>query len=176
MSLVACGSAFFTMCGQHAFRSSTQEWDAARVSAAIPSGVGFLGSALIWKHSKELGGAAHEVHGLTTAASVWLSASVGIGTGGGLYVLSVYAVVLVIFVLRIGPGMFFADDSSSLYAGDETEGWDSATGDDKDEDEKPVTREQQRQMLEEQTRSNTETTRQRRISRRASMQRPTFGS
>ena len=38
MSLVSLGSCFFTMCGQHAFRSSPQEFDAARVSAAIPSG------------------------------------------------------------------------------------------------------------------------------------------
>lgn len=128
MSLVSLGSCFFTMCGQHAFRSSPQEFDAARVSAAIPSGVGFLGSALIWKHST---GAANEVHGLTTAASVWLSASVGIGCGGGLFILSAYCVVLVIFVLRIGPGMFFLHDSESFGAEDDEE--ESQTEDDWDD-------------------------------------------
>ena len=173
MSLVSLGSCFFTMCGQHAFRASTQEWDAARVSAAIPSGVGFLGSALIWKHAASpFGSGQHEVHGLTTAASVWLSASVGIGAGGGLYVLSCYAVVLVVFVLRIGPRMFFTEDSSS-FAGDtsETDPWgDSTTEKEEEEEEKPLTRAEQRQLLEEESRAASMT----KLHRRKSQ--PTFGS
>ncbi len=44
MSLVSLGSCFFTMCGMTAFKSSTMGWDAARVAASIPSGVGFLGA------------------------------------------------------------------------------------------------------------------------------------
>jgi uncharacterized membrane protein YhiD involved in acid resistance len=62
----------FSMGGQFAFRSSTQGWDAARVSAAIPSGVGFLGGALIWKESTGNKGPnqRNHVHGVTTAASV----------------------------------------------------------------------------------------------------------
>lgn len=66
MSLVCLGACIFTMCGQFAFRSSTQDWDAARVSAAVPSGVGFLGSALIWKESMGTKGTVeerHSVHG-----------------------------------------------------------------------------------------------------------------
>ena len=51
------------------------EWDAARVSAAIPSGVGFLGAGLIFKQQEQGGG--QSVHGLTTAASLWLSAATG---------------------------------------------------------------------------------------------------
>jgi len=151
MSLVSLGSCFFTMCGQHAFRSSPQEFDAARVSAAIPSGVGFLGSALIWKHAKGLGGSGgHEVHGLTTAASVWLSASIGIGSGGGLFLLSTYATALVIFVLRIGPRFFFVDDASSVNEDYDTEDWGSTADEQEEEEERPPTREEQRQMLEEQ--------------------------
>jgi uncharacterized membrane protein YhiD involved in acid resistance len=178
MSLVSLGSCFFTMCGQHAFRSSPQSFDAARVSAAIPSGVGFLGSALIWKHST---GAANEVHGLTTAASVWLSASVGIGAGGGLFILSSYCVVLVIFVLRIGPGIFFADDSES-FGGDEseTEEWDSTTDNEKgEEDEKIITRAEQRQLLEAQVSAQSMRTSTRSMQRRksvSSLSRPVFGS
>lgn len=76
------GSSFFTMCGQHAFHDSPQGWE-ARVSAVILSGVGFLGSALMWKHSTgSLACEKHEVHGPVTAASVWLSASAGIGVWG----------------------------------------------------------------------------------------------
>ncbi|KAG7353342.1 MgtC/SapB transporter [Nitzschia inconspicua] len=114
MSLVSLGSAIFTMGGQFAFRSSTQEWDAARVSAAIPSGVGFLGGALIWKETTGEKGPnqRNHVHGITTAASVWLSASVGIAAGGALWVCSAWTVILVIFVLRFGPKMAFVDDES----------------------------------------------------------------
>lgn len=114
MSLVSLGAAIFTMGGQFAFRSSTQEWDAARVSAAIPSGVGFLGGALIWKESTGEKGPhqRNHVHGITTAASVWLSASVGIAAGGALWVCSAWTVVLVVFVLRFGPKMAFVDDES----------------------------------------------------------------
>jgi uncharacterized membrane protein YhiD involved in acid resistance len=81
-------------------------------SAAIPSGVGFLGSALIWKQTTGEKGQdqRNHVHGITTAASVWLSASVGIGVGGALYVLSIYTVALVVFVLRLGPRLAFEDD------------------------------------------------------------------
>ena len=69
MGLVALGASIFTMGGQFAFRSSTQEWDAARVSAAIPSGVGFLGGALIWKESVgEREKQRNHIHGVTTAA------------------------------------------------------------------------------------------------------------
>ena len=49
-------------------------WDSSRVSAAIPSGVGFLGAGLIFK---ETVGEFQTVHGLTTAASLWLSAATG---------------------------------------------------------------------------------------------------
>ena len=55
----------------------------------------------------------HEVHGLTTAASVWLSAAVGVGVGGKLYVTSSYCVALVILVLRLGPSLYFQDDALS---------------------------------------------------------------
>ena len=65
--------------------SSTMGWDASRVSAAIPSGVGFLGAASIWKGTKGTGeDKVPEVHGLTTATSVWLSAAIGILCGGAL--------------------------------------------------------------------------------------------
>jgi uncharacterized membrane protein YhiD involved in acid resistance len=120
MSLVCLGAATFTMGGQFAFRSSTMGWDAARVSAAIPSGVGFLGSALIWKEATGEGAnQRNSVHGITTAASLWLSASVGIGVGGALYVMSVWTVVLVVFVLRLGPQLVFQDDKS--YGSEEEE-------------------------------------------------------
>eukprot|EP00957_Ditylum_brightwellii_P099201 7555807-Ditylum_brightwellii.AAC.1 len=72
-------------------------WDTSRVSAAIPSGIDFFGSVLIFKNTKSdsdsLNGC-HIVSGLTTSTSVWLSAAVGIACGGGMYfALSFYVAV-----------------------------------------------------------------------------------
>jgi len=140
MGLVSLGSCFFTMCSMHAFRSSTMNWDAARVSAAIPSGVGFLGAGLIWKGTNTNSGEKHEVHGLATAAGLWLSAAIGVGVGGKLYVPSAYAVVLVVLVLRLGPRLYFWDttgsDGSTLYS-DGMGGWDGSESnkDEETEDE-----------------------------------------
>jgi uncharacterized membrane protein YhiD involved in acid resistance len=87
-------------------------WDASRVTAALPSGVGFLGASLIWKgtvniDSQEM----QQVHGLTTAASVWLSAAIGVGAGGALYFVSIYSTILILLVLRFGPKLYLQEDS-----------------------------------------------------------------
>jgi putative Mg2+ transporter-C (MgtC) family protein len=75
MSLVSLGSCLFTINSAYAFMNGPMSWDASRISAAIPSGVGFLGAGLIFKKTEEDSGSM-VVHGLTTAASVWLSAAV----------------------------------------------------------------------------------------------------
>lgn len=166
MSLVSLGSCFFTMCSMNCFRSSTMHSDAARVSAAIPSGVGFLGAGLIWKGQPHGASQRHEVHGLATASSVWLSAAVGVGVGGKLWVQSAYAVVLVVFLLKIGPRMYLweeSDGSRTMFSFDE--GWDSnseSNRDDLTDDDtsdptvekelsrrRIVTREEQRWLLEQ---------------------------
>lgn len=86
-------------------------WDSSRVTAALPSGVGFLGAALVWKGSVNVDSQEmHQVHGLTTAASVWLSAAIGVGAGGALYFVSVYSTVLILLVLRFGPRLYLHDD------------------------------------------------------------------
>lgn len=100
MSLVSLGACFFTISSNFAFKSSTMGWDSSRVSAAIPSGCGFLGAGLIWKGTIN---EKHEVHGLTTAAGIWLSAAIGVGCGGGLYFVSLYTAFLVTTLLRFGP-------------------------------------------------------------------------
>ncbi|KAL7456942.1 hypothetical protein ACHAWC_010969 [Mediolabrus comicus] len=112
MALVSLGSCFFTISSMLAFRASPMNWDSSRVSAAIPSGVGFLGAGLIWKGTLKDGSGAevHQVHGITTAASVWLSAAIGVGAGGALYAISAYSTALVILVLRFGPRLYLASD------------------------------------------------------------------
>jgi len=113
MGLVSLGSCFFTISSQLAFKSSTMGWDASRVTAAIPTGVGFLGAGLIWKGTVGVGPSEiHQVHGLTTAASLWLSAATGAGAGGALYFVAGYSVMLVIIILRYGPKLYFQEDAS----------------------------------------------------------------
>lgn len=85
MALVSLGSALFTINSTFAFINGPMSWDSSRVSAAIPSGVGFLGGGLIVKSSEKdpnTGERHHLVQGITTAAATWLSAAVGIACGG----------------------------------------------------------------------------------------------
>jgi putative Mg2+ transporter-C (MgtC) family protein len=73
MALIALGSAAFTMVG-YAFASSTG--DSGRVAAQIVTGVGFLGGGVLLRGSTN-------VHGVTTAATIWLVAAMGMAIGAG---------------------------------------------------------------------------------------------
>ena len=105
MAMVCLGACVFTLGSMFAFIDGTMGWDASRVSAAIPSGVGFLGAASIWKGTKSAadGQSVPEVHGLTTATSVWLSAAIGILAGGGLYVPGLFTTAVGVVYLRFAP-------------------------------------------------------------------------
>ena len=70
-----------------------------RVIQGLASGIGFLGAGTILKLDHE-----QEIKGLTTAASIWLAASLGTAAGSGEYALSVAAVLASLFVLGVlGP-------------------------------------------------------------------------
>lgn len=107
LSLVSLGSCTFTICSIYGFQGGNMNWDASRVAAAIPSGVGFLGAGVIWKgisnteEAFDSGKPSTNVFGLTTAASVWLSASVGVAAGGNQIFLSLYGAILVAFVMGL---------------------------------------------------------------------------
>ena len=105
MSLVSLGSCLFTINSAFAFLNGPMTWDSSRVSAAIPSGVGFLGAGLIFKKEEKAnnGESSHVVTGLTTAASLWLSAAVGIACGGELYFAASFGTCIMMLLLRFGP-------------------------------------------------------------------------
>ena len=91
-ALVGLGSAVFTVVGAHGLTGDNA--DPTRVAAQIVSGIGFLGGGAILHY----GGS---VRGLTTAASLWAVAAVGMASGAGLYVIAVAAAVLVIVTLDV---------------------------------------------------------------------------
>lgn len=70
--------------------------DYARIIAALITGIGFIGAgAIIAQGTKG-------IHGLTTAASLWVVAAIGICVGIGWYVLAVITTVLIMLVLLLG--------------------------------------------------------------------------
>ena len=91
-ALVALGSAIFTVVSAYGLTGPGS--DPTRIAAQIVSGIGFLGGGAILHH----GGT---VRGLTTAASLWAVAAVGMVAGAGLYVLAVVSAVLVIIGLEV---------------------------------------------------------------------------
>ena len=93
--LVSLGSALFVL-----VTIETLPNEAARIIAGIATGIGFLGAGTIFRSKSE-------VHGLTTAASIWAVSGVGIAIGLGYYLMAVIAVVLVLIVLQLNKMEFF---------------------------------------------------------------------
>jgi len=88
--LVGLGSTLLTILSLDAFPTS----DPARVAASIIVGIGFLGAGTIIK-TKE------KVVGLTTAASLWIVASIGVATGAEYYLLAAITAILAFLVLKL---------------------------------------------------------------------------
>ncbi len=91
-ALVSLGSAIFTVVSAYGLTGPGS--DPTRIAAQIVSGIGFLGGGAILHH----GGT---VRGLTTAASLWSVAAVGMAAGAGLFVLASSSTVLVIIGLEV---------------------------------------------------------------------------
>jgi len=89
--LIALGAALLTVLSIYAFPGS----DPSRLAAGIATGIGFIGAGVILHRS---GGA---VVGLTTAATIFAVAAIGIAAGAGIYLVSVVATVLVIVILLL---------------------------------------------------------------------------
>ena len=74
--------------------NSFQNGDPGRIAAQVITGIGFLGGGAILKLGSN-------VRGLTTAASIWAVAAVGLTVGAGLYIGSFIATIIILFVLVI---------------------------------------------------------------------------
>jgi putative Mg2+ transporter-C (MgtC) family protein len=93
--LVAAGAAAFTLASMYAFDGESPARDPTRIAAQIVTGVGFLGAGTIWRTPST-------IRGLTTAASIWLVAAVGLLAGSGMYLLAVFTTLGGFAALRWG--------------------------------------------------------------------------
>jgi putative Mg2+ transporter-C (MgtC) family protein len=89
ITLICIGATLFTIL-------SIRITGSGGIAANIVQGVGFLGAGVILHENTK-------IKGLTTAADVWVSAAVGMGVGGGYYLISLVATVMIIGVM-----VFFA--------------------------------------------------------------------
>jgi len=89
--LISAGSALFTVVSIYGFGA-----DPARVAAGIVTGIGFLGAGAIIRRGE--GGV---VKGLTTAATIWVTAGIGLAAGAGMYIIAAVATFLVLVVLLL---------------------------------------------------------------------------
>ncbi len=94
--LVSVGSALVMIVSTYGFGAVLAPGrvvlDPSRVAAQVVSGIGFLGAGAILRKNET-------VHGLTTAASIWTVAGVGLAAGGGLYLAAASATGLILLIL-----------------------------------------------------------------------------
>jgi putative Mg2+ transporter-C (MgtC) family protein len=97
--LVSVGSALFTLVSAYGFHEFLASGDAvvradpARIAAQIVTGIGFLGAGVIFKQG-------FTIRGLTTAASLWLVAAIGMASGAGFWQGAVLATGIALLSLR----------------------------------------------------------------------------
>jgi putative Mg2+ transporter-C (MgtC) family protein len=96
-AMVALGSALVTILGFLMSGPGGDPANTGRVVQGLLAGIGFIGGGVILHRDDTRG-----VHGLTTAASVWLVAGLGIAAGAGLWDAAVIGCLLALAVLAIG--------------------------------------------------------------------------
>lgn len=95
--LVSLGSAIFTVLSVYGFEGVGQgnvspTVDPTRIAAQIVSGIGFLGAGAILKYGTS-------IRGLTTAASLWTAAAIGMAAGAGEWLIAAIGTFIVVFSL-----------------------------------------------------------------------------
>lgn len=88
-ALVALGSATFGLLSLTAFPNA----DTARVAAGVVTGLGFLGAGMILKNAGD------RIHGLTTAAGIWVVGAIGLAIGSGMYLVGLACAIVAALVL-----------------------------------------------------------------------------
>jgi putative Mg2+ transporter-C (MgtC) family protein len=91
--LISLGSALFTVVSIFGFGVGV---DPSRVAAGVVTGIGFIGAGVILR-----GVRGEHVVGLTTAASIWAVAAIGMAAGVGMYLIATIVTVIAVLVLMI---------------------------------------------------------------------------
>jgi putative Mg2+ transporter-C (MgtC) family protein len=86
-TLVGVGAALFTLAGRYGFGETGALVDPTRIAAQVVTGIGFIGAGVIFTRRDD-------VRGLTTAATIWLTAAVGLAAGAGMAILAIAATVI----------------------------------------------------------------------------------
>ena len=101
--LVAIGAALMMIVSRYGFDG---QGDPSRVAAQIVSGIGFIGAGAIMVNK-------HAVHGLTTAAGIWVAAGIGMAGASGLYAIGVATTALSLVGLEV-LGWVFRERRSAI--------------------------------------------------------------
>ncbi len=91
--VVAMGAALTMVVSKYAFGDVTT-YDGARIAAQVVSGIGFLGAGIIIYRREAL-------HGVTTAAGIWLTAGIGLAIGAGMYIVGAAVCIIDVIVQTI---------------------------------------------------------------------------
>jgi putative Mg2+ transporter-C (MgtC) family protein len=103
--LICFGSAFFTFLS--AIVAGEGSTNKGQIASNIVQGIGFLGAGLIIRNRDR-------ISGLTSAATVWAVASIGMACGAGLYVTAIFSTVLVLIAVE-GIGLLEKKGNLKLY-------------------------------------------------------------
>ena len=109
--LVALGSALMLLVSRYGF---ADPGDSGRVAAQIVSGIGFIGAGAIMVDRQS-------VHGLTTAAGIWVAAGIGMATAAGLYGLAIATTILALVGLEVFGIILFNDRRRRQDKGEQNE-------------------------------------------------------
>ena len=104
--LIALGAASLMLLSIWIPQNFSERGDPGRIAAQVVSGIGFLGAGAIIRLGSN-------IRGLTTAASLWLTAAIGLTIGAGMYVTAVTAeflALVTLFVLHKVEDKIFPDD------------------------------------------------------------------
>jgi putative Mg2+ transporter-C (MgtC) family protein len=90
--LICVGAALFAVASAYGFGMTA---DPSRIAAGIVAGIGFIGAGAIIRREGGI------VEGLTTAATIWAVAAIGLAAGAGLYIVSAVTTAVVSIVLLL---------------------------------------------------------------------------
>jgi putative Mg2+ transporter-C (MgtC) family protein len=110
-ALVSLGAALVTIVGLQLGQSGGDTAAPGRIIQGLVAGIGFIGGGVILRRRD-----AQAVHGLTTAASIWIASGTGVAVGTGLWRGALAAVFLSLIVLSLGRRL---DNALHKISGDD---------------------------------------------------------